>query len=61
MDLDDDTTAEDPPAKLLPVLTLDDVHQLMELLADVRDSREADPEVARYLLGNLAARVSSRE
>lgn len=61
MNLDDDTTAEDPPTELLPVLTLDDVHELMDLLADVRDGHEPDPEVARYLLGNLAARVPSRD
>ena len=58
---DDDTTAEDPPAELLPVLTLDEAHELIGLLADVRDGHEADADVARYLLGNLAARVPSRE
>jgi hypothetical protein len=61
VNLDDDTTAEDPPAGLLPVLTLDDVHELMGLLADVRDDRETDAELARYLLANLAGRVPSRD
>ena len=60
MDRDDDTTTVDPPAELLPVLTLDDTHELMDLLADVRDGREADTEFARYLLMNLAARVPAR-
>ncbi|MFJ9128909.1 hypothetical protein ACIRJS_32890 [Streptomyces sp. NPDC102340] len=59
MDLDDDATAEDPPAVPLPVLTLEEAHELMGLLADVRDGHEPDAELARYLLGNLAARVPS--
>lgn len=59
MDLDDDTTV-DPPAALLPMLTLDDTHELMGLLADVRDGREPDAELARYLLANLAGRVPSQ-
>ncbi|MGD6742988.1 hypothetical protein ACOKM3_14220 [Streptomyces sp. BH106] len=61
MNLDDDATAEGPPAVLLPVLALDDAHELMGLLADVRDGRTPDAELARYLLGNLSARVPSRE
>lgn len=61
MNLDDDITAVDPPAPLLPVLTLSDVHELLDLLVDVRDGREPDPELVRYLLGNLAARVPARE
>ncbi|MGW5736984.1 MULTISPECIES: hypothetical protein [Streptomyces] len=59
MNLDDDTTAEDPPAELLPVLTLDEAHQLLPLLAAVRDGAEPDREYAEYLLANLAARVPS--
>lgn len=50
-----------PPAPLLPVFNLDDAHDLLGLLADVRDGHEADAELARYLLGNLAARVPSLE
>lgn len=60
MDVGDDTTAEDPPAELLPVLTFGEVHDLMDLLADVRNRSEPDAELARYLLANLAARVPSR-
>lgn len=59
MDLDDDTTAVDPPAELLPVLTLAETHQLLPLLAAVRDCAEPDRETADYLLTNLAARVPS--
>jgi hypothetical protein len=62
VNLDDDITAAPaPPAELLPVLTLDDVHELMDLLADVRDGHAPDAELARYLLGNIAARVPSAE
>jgi hypothetical protein len=61
VDLDDDVTfVPPPPAPLLPMLDLDDAHELMGLLADVRDGHEPDAELARYLLGNLAARVPSR-
>lgn len=59
MDPDDDATAEDPPADLLSVLTLNEAHQLLLLLAAVRDGAEPDREVAGYLLANLAARVPS--
>ncbi|MEV3857757.1 hypothetical protein AB0J38_25955 [Streptomyces sp. NPDC050095] len=51
MNLDDDTTDDTPLGELLPALTLD----------DVRDGREPDPEIASYLLGNLAALVPARE
>lgn len=61
MNLDDDTTTEDPPATLLPVLTLDEAHQLLPLLASVRDGAEPDRETADYLLTNLAARVPSQD
>ncbi|MET8475404.1 hypothetical protein ABZY90_19690 [Streptomyces sp. NPDC006422] len=49
------------PSQLLPVLTLDDTHELMDLLADVRAGREPDREFAACLLANIAARVPSRE
>lgn len=61
MNSDDITTAPAAPAELLPVLTLDDVHELMDLLADVRDGHEPDAELARYLLANLAGRVPARD
>jgi len=61
VDLDDDATFVPPPAPLLPVLTLDDVHELMGLLADVRDGHEPDRELARCLLSNLAGRVPSQD
>jgi hypothetical protein len=61
VDLDDNTTAEDPPAELLPVLTLGEAHQLLVLLAAVRDGGKPDREYAEYLLANLAARVPSHD
>ncbi|MHB9756491.1 hypothetical protein ACYBSK_19110 [Streptomyces sp. BYX5S] len=61
MDIDDDVTyVPPPPASLLPVLNLDDVHELMGLLADVRDGNEPNAAVAHHLLGNIASRVPSR-
>lgn len=42
-------------------MDIDDAHELMNLLADVRDGREPDAELARYLLSNLAARVPSAD
>lgn len=61
MDPDDDTTVVSPPAELLPVPTLDEAHDLLGPLVDIRDGREPDQETARYLLTNLADRVPSRE
>lgn len=61
MNVDDDQTAEDPPAPLLPLLSLVEAQALLPLLAAVRDGGEPDREAARWLLGNLAARVPSRD
>ncbi|MFD7291980.1 hypothetical protein ACFV9W_01730 [Streptomyces sp. NPDC059897] len=49
------------PSLLLPMLTLDDAHELMGLLADVRAGREPERELAACLLATDTARVSSRE
>ncbi|MFG2651178.1 hypothetical protein [Streptomyces sp. NPDC048436] len=59
MNLDDDATAEYPRAVLLPVLTLAEAHDLLPLLASVRDRGDLDREAAAYLLANLTARVPS--
>lgn len=61
MDVDDDATAPDLPAPLLPVLSLPEAHDLLGVLADVAAGRRPDAVLARSLLMNLAARVPSRE
>lgn len=58
--MDDDRTAEDPPAERLPLLSLDEAQALLPLLAAVLEDEKPDREAARWLLGNLAARVPSR-
>lgn len=60
MNVDDDSTAEDPPAELLPVLTLHEAQELMTLLSAVMEDGKPDTEFADVLLSNLAARVPSR-
>jgi hypothetical protein len=59
MNPDDDRTACDPPAPLLPLLSLPEAHVLLPLLAAVVDGGEPDREAAAWLLSNLAARVPS--
>lgn len=61
IDVDCDETAPDPPAPLLPLLTLVEAQELLPLLAAVLDGGQPDREAARWLLGNLAARVPSRD
>ena len=59
--MDCDKTALDPPAPLLPLLSLPEAQALLPLLAAVRDGGEPDREAAGWLLGNLAARVPSED
>ncbi|UQT54400.1 hypothetical protein M4V62_04460 [Streptomyces durmitorensis] len=54
-------TAVDPPAALLPLLTLPEAHDVLDVLAAVVNGGEPDREVADRLLSNLAARVPSRD
>ncbi|WP_309049067.1 hypothetical protein [Streptomyces sp.] len=61
MNVDDDLTAEDPPAPLLPLLPLAETRELMLLLAAVRDGGQPDRGVAGRLLSELAARVPSQD
>lgn len=57
---DDLQTAVDPPAPLLPLLTLDEAHDLPGVLAAVANGGQPDVAAAGVLLSNLAARVPSR-
>ncbi|MFJ9037941.1 hypothetical protein ACIRF8_15280 [Streptomyces sp. NPDC102406] len=59
MDVDDDRTALDPPAPLLPLLTLEEAQDVLGILAVVSDGGHPDREAAAWLLSNLAARVPS--
>jgi hypothetical protein len=61
IDVDCDETAPGPPAPLLPLLSLDEAQELLPLLAAVRDGGRPDREAAGWLLGNLAARLPSRD
>jgi hypothetical protein len=61
MNVDDDRTASGPPAPLLPLLSLPEAHDVLDVLAAVVDGGRPDREAAAWLLSNLAARVPSRE
>lgn len=54
-------TAADPPAPLLPVLTLDEAHDVLDVLAAVVSGGQPDVEAAGVVLSNLAARAPSRD
>lgn len=54
-------TAADPPARLLPLLTLGEAHDVLDVLAAVVNGGVPDVEAAGVLLSNLAARVPSRD
>lgn len=56
----DISTALDPPAPLLPVLSLDEAQDVVDVLAAVVNGGQPDVEAAGVLLSNLAARVPSR-
>lgn len=53
-------TAADLPAPLLPLLTLEEAHDVLHVLAAVVNGGRPDVEAAGVLLSNLAARVPSR-
>lgn len=53
-------TAVDPPAPLLPLLTLAEAHDVLDVLAAVVNGGQPDVEAAGVVLSNLAARVPSR-
>lgn len=60
MDVDDDRTATDPPAPLLPLLSLEEAHAVLDVLAAVAEGGVPDREAAGWLLSNVAARVPAR-
>ncbi|MWA08806.1 hypothetical protein [Streptomyces sp. BA2] len=62
MDLSADIpTATDPPSSLLPLLSLAEAHDVLDVLAAVASGAVPDREAAERLLTNLAARVPSRD
>jgi hypothetical protein len=62
MDLSADLpTAADPPAPLLPLLTLGEAHDVLDVLAAVVNGGRPDAGTVGVLLSNLAARVPSRD
>lgn len=61
MDVDDDRTAPDLPAPLLPLLSLEEAHAVLDVLAAVAEGATPDREAAGWLLSNVAARVPARD
>lgn len=57
----DDVVLEDPPAVPLPVLTLDEARDVVEVLAAVVNGGVPDAELAAVVLSNLAARIPSAD
>lgn len=53
-------TAVAPPSLLLPLLTLAEAHDVLDVLAAVVSGGTPDVEAAGVVLSNLAARVPSR-
>lgn len=56
-----DFAMPEPPATLLPLLTLEEAQDVVEILAAVVDGVRADERLAYSLLMNLAARVPSQD
>ncbi|MFB6680181.1 hypothetical protein ACFCWG_48935 [Streptomyces sp. NPDC056390] len=61
LDQPGDFAVPDPPAALLPLLTVEEAQDVLEILAAVANDAPADADLARTLLMNLAARVPSRD
>ncbi|MDR3084298.1 MAG: hypothetical protein LBV60_25860 [Streptomyces sp.] len=58
--MDEDETLH-APLPLLPLLTLEEAHDVLGVLAAVAVGGVPDRETARYVLMNLAARVPARD
>lgn len=56
-----DFATPSPPAALLPLLTVEEAQDVVEVLARVAAGEHADVDLARSLAMNLAARVPSRD
>ncbi|MFD4644749.1 hypothetical protein [Streptomyces sp. NPDC058441] len=56
-----DFAAPAPPAALLPLLTVEETQDVLEILAAVANDAPADADLARTVLMNLATRVPSRD
>ncbi|WP_405634218.1 hypothetical protein OHB53_08630 [Streptomyces sp. NBC_00056] len=52
---------EDPPPPLLPLMTLEEAQDVVEMLALVSAGEPVDREWVRILARNLAARIPSRD
>ncbi|MFI9781676.1 hypothetical protein ACIHCV_45030 [Streptomyces sp. NPDC051956] len=61
LDCSTDFTAPEAPAALLPLLTVEEAQDVLEILPAVVPDAPADAHLARTLLMNLAARVPSRD
>ncbi|WP_328632035.1 hypothetical protein [Streptomyces sp. NBC_00356] len=61
IDVDCDETTVGQPAARLPLLTLEEAQEMLGILSAVLEDGKPDKETARWLLGNLAARVPSEE
>ncbi|MFC9669943.1 hypothetical protein [Streptomyces sp. NPDC056949] len=60
LDCSTDFAVPEPPAPVLPLLTVGEAHDVLEILAAVANDAPADADLARTLLMNLAALVPSR-
>lgn len=58
--LDEVDCATEEPAPLLPLLTLDEAHELLDILVQARNGAGSLAQQADRLAGELAARVPSR-
>ncbi|MFF2502159.1 hypothetical protein ACFVTY_02000 [Streptomyces sp. NPDC058067] len=56
-----DEMMTDPPAPLLPLVTLEEAQDMVEVLAQAAAGEPVDRDWARSLAMNLAARVPSRD
>ncbi|MCX5083806.1 hypothetical protein [Streptomyces sp. NBC_00401] len=61
LDCSTDFAVPEPPAALLPLLTVGEAQDVLEILAAVANHTPANADLARTLLMNLAARVPSRD
>lgn len=61
LDQPGDFAMPEPPAPLLPLVTLEEAQDVVAVLAAVVNGSNPDLDLARTLLSNLAARVPSAD